>query len=310
MVSEDNPDVSVLIATRNRAEHLAASLSTVVAAAEAAEFPTEVVVVDNASVDSTANVLEGFALSHPVVCLLADPVPGKSGVLNRALRRVRGRAVVFTDDDVHVPKSWVTDMAGPILRGEADAVCGRVVLPARLGRPWLNPELRTYLAELLDVSGDAPGMVGANMAVAREVAIAVGFDEELGPGAKGFADDVLFNLRLKSSGYRLVGCAGPPVEHHLDPERLSYDAMRSLAQRNGMSHAYLWHHWLGSDLRFLAIRRIRSIVTLAWVARNRRSLGPSGISRAEYEQLYKTSFFAALADERTRPRRYGPSASG
>jgi len=308
-VSGDNPDVSVLIATRNRAEHLAASLGTVVAAAEAAEFPTEVVVVDNASVDSTATVLKAFAMRHRVLRLLEDPIPGKSGVLNRALRRVRGEAVVFTDDDVHVPDSWVTDMAGPIVRGEVDAVCGRVVLAAHLARPWLDPEMRAYLAELLDVTGDAPGMVGANMAAARGAAIAAGFDEELGPGARGFADDVLFNLRLKSAGYRLVGCAGPPVEHHLDPERLSYAAMRSLADRNGASHAYLWHHWLGRDLRFLAIRRIRAIMMLTWASRKRWSLGPSGISRAEYEQLYKVSFFAALADERAEPRRYEPPPS-
>jgi len=309
-VSEDHPDVSVLIPTRNRAEHLASSLKTVVAEAEAAAFPTEVVVVDNASVDSTASVLQGFASYHPVVRLLEDPVPGKSGVLNRALSRVRGSVVVFTDDDVHVPESWVTDMAGPILRREVDAVCGRVVLAAHLARPWLDPEMRAYLAELLDVTGDAPGMVGANMAAARGAAIAAGFDEELGPGARGFADDALFNLRLKSAGYRLAGCTGPPVEHHLDPERLIYDAVRSLAQRDGTSHAYLWHHSLGRDLRSRAIRRIRSVVSLAWVGRRRRSSGPSGISRADYEQLYKTSFFAALADERARPRRYGPPASG
>jgi len=308
-VSEDHPDVSVLIPTRNRAEHLASSLNTVVAAAEAAAFPTEVVVVDNASADSTASVLRGFASHHPVVRLLEDPVPGKSGVLNRALSRVRGSVVVFTDDDVHVPESWVTDMAGPILRDEVDAVCGRVVLAAQLARPWLDHELRTCLAELLDVSGDAPGMVGANMATTREAAMAVGFDEELGPGARGFADDVLFNLRLKSAGYRLAGCTGPPVEHHLDSERLSYDAMRSLAQRNGASHAYLWHHWLGNDLRFLALRRIRAIMMLTWATRKRWSLGPSGISSAEYGQLYKVSFFAALADERARPGRYKSPAS-
>jgi len=308
-VSEDDPDVSVLIATRNRAEHLAASVGMVVAAAEVAAFPTEVVVAGNASVDSTASALKAFALRHRVLRLLGDPVPGKSGLLNRALRRVRGEAVVFADDDVHVPDSWVTDMAGPIVRGEVDAICGRVALAAHLARPWLDPELWAYLAELLDVSDGAPGMVEANMGTKREMPIAVGFDEELDPGARGSADDVLFDLRLRSAGYRLVGCAGPPVEHHFDPERLSYAAMRSLAKRNGASHAYLWHHWLANDLRFLAIRRIRAIMMLTWASRKRWSLGPSGISRAEYEQLYKVSFFAALADERAEPRRYEPPPS-
>ncbi len=53
-------------------------------------------------------------------------------------------------------------------------------------------------------------MVGANMAASTEAAMAIGFDEELGPGARGFADDVLFNLRLKTAGYRLVGLYRSP----------------------------------------------------------------------------------------------------
>ena len=54
---------------------------------------------------------------------------GEVRVLNRTLELVKGHVVVFTDDDVHVPESWVADMASPILEGEAgEAVCGRVLL--------------------------------------------------------------------------------------------------------------------------------------------------------------------------------------
>ena len=51
----------------------------------------------------------------------------------------------------------------------------------------------------------------------RDAAMAIGFDEELGPGARGFADDVLFNLRLKTAGlppgglHRSPGGASPFV---------------------------------------------------------------------------------------------------
>jgi glycosyltransferase involved in cell wall biosynthesis len=297
-----DPAATVLLSTRDRAEHLGPTLDGILASARHAPFEVEVLLVDNGSTDRTPELLAGMARDNPEIVVREDPVPGKSGALNRALGHVRGRAIVFTDDDVHVPTSWVEDMAGPILDGAADAVCGKVVLAAHLDRPWLTPALRTDLAEYLDVSGSAPGMVGANMAASTEAARSIGFDEELGPGARGFADDVLFNLRLKAGGYRLTGCTGPAVEHHLSPDRLNRATMQRLARSNGSSHAYLWHHWLHADLRWLRLRRLRAQLELA---RLRRSTPEQdGITEREYQLWYARSFATELAVERGTPRNY------
>ena len=155
-------------------------------AAQHAPFSLEVLVVNNGSTDDTASVLEDFAAEWPLLRIVDDPVPGKSGVLNRTLGLVKGDVVVFTDDDVHVPRSWIVDMATPILEGRADAVCGRVVLAPHLDRPWLTPELRSQLAEMPDVSGDIPGMVGANMAASRQAAHRHRFRRGARAGGPGF----------------------------------------------------------------------------------------------------------------------------
>jgi glycosyltransferase involved in cell wall biosynthesis len=301
------PDVTVLIATRDRAGHLGASLDTVLASSAASPFPTEVLMVDNGSTDGTGTLLAERSQHRPELRTVHDPVPGKSGALNRVLGQVRGRAVVFTDDDVHVPATWVADMAGPILEGTADAVCGKVALAPHLARPWLTPALRMKLAEVSDVSGPSPGMVGANMAASAAAVRAIGFDEELGPGpgARGMAEDVLFNLRLKAAGYRLVGSAGPPVVHHLSADRLRYGPMRKLAQSNGSSHAYLWHHWLHDDLDLLLLRKVRERARLSWT-RVRTPRDPDSITVAEYERWYALSFVTHLAEERSRPPNYPP----
>ena len=178
-------------------------------------------------------------------------------------------------------------------------MCGQVVLAPHLERPWLTPKLRSQLAEMTDVTGDSPGMVGANMAASTEAARAIGFDEELGPGARGFADDVLFNLRLKTAGYRLVGCTGPPAEHHLSSDRLDHAAMKSLAERNGSSHAYLWHHWLQSDLQLLGLRRVRARARLAWTGLVTSS-DSEGISERVRPVVCARSFCEHLAEERSR----------
>jgi glycosyltransferase involved in cell wall biosynthesis len=54
-------DATVLISTRNRADHIAASLTSVLTSAKRTPFDVEVLVVNNASEDHTARVLEAFS---------------------------------------------------------------------------------------------------------------------------------------------------------------------------------------------------------------------------------------------------------
>ena len=50
---------------------------------------------------------------------LYEPKPGKSRGINMAIRRSRGGAVMFTDDDVRFPADWIERMCRPILQGKA-----------------------------------------------------------------------------------------------------------------------------------------------------------------------------------------------
>lgn len=301
--------VTVLISTRNRASHLRTSLPSVLAALDNASHAARLVVVDNGSTDDSPQALASLAGHREDVRILADRSPPKTGALNRALARLDCRVVLFTDDDVRVPPSWVDDMVEPILDGRADAVSGGVRLAPHLDRPWLTPQLRVHLAEFHTTDDPEPGMVGANMAASLEAARAVGFDEQLGPGARGFADDVLFNLRLKAGGFRIVSSSGPPAVHWLDPGRLTYDAMVDLAVRNGTSHAYLWHHWLHTDLGAVSLRLARDRLRLLR-ERGRRPRDADGITEREFDLAYRVSFFRSLIRERRRAPAYAKPAPG
>jgi len=243
--------------------------------------------------------------------VISDPRPPKAAALNRALRQLRGVVVVFTDDDVHVPITWVDDMVTPILEGRAEASAGRVRLAPHLDRPWLTPAFRRSLAEF-EPGGPGSvtsGMVGANMAATVDAARMVGFDEELGPGARGFADDVLFNLRLKAGGMRVIGVRTAPAMHFVDPARLTREAMLDLARRNGDSHAYLWHHWYQSSLGYLSLRLWRDSQLLR-LHSHLRGGSVQDLHEREYTLNFKVSFFAALRKERRVPPRYSAVGRG
>jgi len=300
----DGPSITVLLATRNRAEHIRSSLESIVAATERSSIDAEILVVDNGSTDNTAAILKSISETVPYLRVAQDPIPGKSGAVNRALAEARGSTLIFTDDDVHVPPTWIDDMAGPIQAGNADAVAGKLVLADYLDRPWLTQSLRAALAELLDVSGDAPGMVGANMAASKVAAMSVKFDEGLGPGARGFADDVLFSFRLRGAGYRIVGSSGPPAEHHLAVERLSYASMRNLAERNGESHAYLARHFLGEMGHRLSLKIIFLWLKLL-IYRIGHKARDDVITEREFKIRERLAFYSGLRRARKVPRIYG-----
>ena len=75
-------DLSVLIATRDRAGSLARTLDSLVAQ-EISGLDWELLVVDNGSSDETPAVLARFAKTLPLFAL-AELRPGKNRALNRA----------------------------------------------------------------------------------------------------------------------------------------------------------------------------------------------------------------------------------
>jgi len=298
------PTVSVILCTRDRVTALQRSLPAILEAARTATLSVEILVVDNASLDTTAAYLSEMATAHPLLLrVLSCPTPGQARARNLAIAGSRGDVLLFTDDDVHVPPSWIMDLAEPILNNAADGVSGRVQLAPSLQRPWMSPMLRATLAEALDFNPASPWWVGASMALSAPLARFFEFDEALGPGALGGGDDVLLNYRLQATGHRIVASAGPPAVHYPDEHRLNHSAMVAHARRNGRSGAYIWHHWLHTPNRFTRARLLIIRAQLAMIGIRRRRAGP-GISEREFTLNYRLELYRGLLQLRRTPRRY------
>jgi len=124
-------DISVIIATYNRASILRGTLESL-AALQPQGITHEIIVVDNNSSDNTRAVVEEFAQRAPIRYLFEER-QGKNHALNRAVEVAQGELFVFTDDDVFVPADWLDRyLAAAQAHPEADAFGGSVVarLPA------------------------------------------------------------------------------------------------------------------------------------------------------------------------------------
>ncbi|MFW6103234.1 MAG: glycosyltransferase [Chloroflexota bacterium] len=110
----DRPSISILIAAHNEAADIEECLRSVLACSGPDEF--EVIVVDDASTDDTAAIVQRVADSDARVTLYSLARGGKGRALNYAVRHAHGATCLSTDADCRVPSTWVSGMASELER--------------------------------------------------------------------------------------------------------------------------------------------------------------------------------------------------
>ncbi|HEX9075479.1 MAG TPA: glycosyltransferase family 2 protein [Anaerolineae bacterium] len=114
---------------------------------------SQVVVVDDASTDSTYSRVAGFG--HSKVCLIRqEKNGGKTAAIRRGLEQVTGRITIFQDADLEYDPSEMEDVIRPILENKADIVYGSRFLVRRATRVlyfyhYLANKSLTFLSNLL-----------------------------------------------------------------------------------------------------------------------------------------------------------------
>jgi hypothetical protein len=152
-------------------------------------------------------------------------------------------------------------------------------------------------------------MFGANMGFSREVLSKVpAFDTELGPGALGFGDEMLFSWQLLEAGYQIHGALDITVEHHFEAFRLFRSSFLESARKRGRTQAYLDYHWRRKPVRGVARQYALSLARLAfWRIKRRRDCRRlEGCARWEMELTQRAQYFRGWMTESKRPHNYEP----
>lgn len=225
-------DISVVIATYNRANVLDATLKSL-AVACADRRGVEVVVADNNSRDDTASCLRENRHRLPLRVLHA-PRQGKNAALNEVLAHGGlGDVVVFTDDDVIVDAQWLDEVRASVAQHGDVHVFGGVVEPC-----WRECEPPSWAASDLALGlvfgrhahrhagwypdGEMP--VGANFWVRRGVfGDGLRFDERVGPRPTNriMGSESTFLGALHARGYGSWHVPSAVVWHRIDPQYLA-----------------------------------------------------------------------------------------
>jgi len=258
-------DLTVVIATYNRAALLDATLHSLNAVRSNGRL-WEAIVVDNNSADDTRAVVARHAGDFAVpLRYVLETHQGRSSALNTGIAAASGTVIVMTDDDVRVDEGWLT-AAGDALLGTGERsvrYAGGPVEPIWEAPPprwldltrgdlWGTIAIQDHGSEtfVYEVARKVP--LGANMAAHRSLFDEVGgFRADLGrtTGATPLGQEVPeWLMRVRAAGHSGRYVPSMRVQHHVPASRLT--------------RAYFRRWWFGKGMSRAALERLQPITEL------------------------------------------------
>lgn len=207
--------------------------------------------VDNASTDGTAALVESLRRSVPSLRYVFEGSLGLSLARNAAIREARGDYIAFLDDDAVATTRWLEAILTAFDTVRPPPVClgGRIEPIWEGARPkWLGDALLGYLtivdwsdrARTLDPSREY--VAGANMAFSTAVLRCLGgFSPCLGRvGNKLLSREELHVQRLLvAAGHQLYYEPRATVGHHVPVSRLTRGWFLRRTYSEGLSEALM-----------------------------------------------------------------------
>jgi len=241
--------VSVVICTYNGAKRLPQTLAHLRAQQVPEDLDWEVIVVDNASVDTTADVARACWRDEVCVPLrvVHEPRPGLNNARMRGLSEARCDVVTFVDDDNWVCTHWVATVSKVMsssprlgaMAGLIHPVC-EVAPP-----PWFDRYKKWYAIfdeSAINKFGDPPRkLCGAGLSIRREAwsrLVALGFCFHVSDRKGASLDahgDIELTWCLRLAGWELAIDPSIALEHFLPASRLTWEYLRRLIRTNAAS---------------------------------------------------------------------------
>ena len=211
-------------------------------------FPTELVIVDDGSTDSTAEFLATLQRQSPVpVRVVSGQRRGIAAARNLALEHARGKWIASCDDDQLADLQWLKYLRAAAEEQSASFVGGSMQLSVPNGYTIsrFGPRALRLLGHC-DGDGDRARPLrrgtrpATNNVLMRASAVRGlgGFDQQF---VQGGEDTDLF-ARAEEAGYTLWFEPRARMQHVMTPSRLSQQGWRWTAMRIGSGDARMEQH--------------------------------------------------------------------
>ena len=239
-----------MICCHNSAGRLPATLARLASQETPPELQWEILLVDNASTDDTADCAKRHwpAKHRAELCVVPEPQIGIAHARTRGIEGAKYELISFVDDDNWLRPDWLARSAAVMAqRPDVGAMCGRnEPLCEGVAPPWLKNHANWYaLALKNDSYGDVterPGSIySAGMTLRKSAWLELagcGFRFST-MGRQGAilsaGPDVEVCLALRLAGWKLWRESSIELQHFLPATRLQWNYLKRLVRTAGTS---------------------------------------------------------------------------
>ncbi|MEL6813735.1 MAG: glycosyltransferase family 2 protein [Cyanobacteria bacterium J06598_3] len=241
------PLISAIICTHNREQYLGAAIDSLL---NQTLDNYEVIVVDNASSDGTAEIAKS-RLSDPRVHYIYEETLGLSVARNTGAQAAKGQVVAYLDDDAEASEGWLASLLEVFDQNEKVAIAGgRVTLiwPPNATPPvWLSDDLSSGLgaydlgSELVYIQQSALTPRGLNYAVRKQFLQDIGgFDTHLGRVGTNLLsnEEQQMTRQALDTGWQVAYVPQALAAHNVAPARMKPGWFLSRSWWQGISESY------------------------------------------------------------------------
>jgi glucosyl-dolichyl phosphate glucuronosyltransferase len=287
------PAIDIVICTYNRASCLDAVLTTLALQTCNDGTRWRVLVVDNASTDSTAEVVAAHRAKEtlPELRYVFEPTLGLTAARLRGARETAAPWIAFVDDDNFLEPGWLDAIMRAIgRRGDVGGIGGTVVLDWEVRPPAYLKEFGFCFAAQDHGAADCvvESLAGAGMVLSRRALRHSGWlDQPLVADRVGAkltsGGDVEMAQRVRGAGYDLWFVPDAVLRHRIPASRMTRRYLFRINRELGASSAVIslltwredWASW-----RLMAQERRRDWYRLAtrgikYALRRRSNLTPA-----------------------------------
>ena len=264
----------------------------------------EYLLVDNASTDRTATILQAAAQDLKsqgltIYCLTQNEIQSSYATRNAGIRASTGEILVFTDADCRPFPNWLYALIQPFAHPIVGLVCGAIV--ALPGKTLLEKyaERKNILSHKFGLSHPfCPYAATANLAIRRQALEQVGlFRSYITTGGDV---DLCWRIQRQSS-WRLYCVEQAIVQHR---HRATLQSLLNQFRRYGRSHQYL-HELYGVDVSQNVLELKQYLYYLSrWLLKELPLTGVKAIAgKATFLDLLMTPIFLLTRQAHAAGRR-------
>lgn len=265
------PLISVIVPTHNRLDDLLETLQSVFEQ----QYPRiEIIVVDNASTDSTADVVKGLTYGEKRLRYCYEEQPGVNVARNRGCLAAQSDLLAFIDDDEIAPPGWLSQLAAAMDQTGADAVGGpyeplwQKAPPGWLLRSRCMQETLSFV-DFGPIRAPVEWLLGGNALYTRAALQDASYfgvtPGRIGARSVTGGGDISVGARLRTHGHTLCFEPSAVVYHKVYPERMRLSYILRRAFWSGYNDIAIGRKWQFGRKAASATRRGPDAIALGMV---------------------------------------------